>query len=82
VIREGFARCYLRPRKTGSCGFEGGIDGGLGLNVGKWLRIVGRWRKSYMFMAQDKALNEVLADKQITLEGILRVEYALVKDAP
>jgi hypothetical protein len=39
------------------------------LNCGKGSRIVGRGRKSYMSLAQDNVLSEVLVGKQLTLEG-------------
>jgi hypothetical protein len=80
-MSEGLCRCNLRLRKEHCFDFNRGTKSGLGLNDGKGFKGESRGRKSYMYLAQEKVFNELLARKQISLDGVLKAVNAPVEGA-
>jgi len=68
---EGLVKYNLRSSKVGVSGFDGGAEGVSGLNHGKGSKVSRRGRKYFISLAQNKALNKVLAGKKLTMEGVL-----------
>jgi hypothetical protein len=49
-----------------------GFSGDFRLNVGKRPKSLGRGRKSYIHLAQEKVACDVVASRQLSLDGFIR----------
>ena len=68
-------RYFLRSRKEGFEGFFGEVSRRLGMNVEKYK--IGKRRKYYLQLTQEKVVWDVASRKHRSMGGVLRVTKSL-----